>query len=77
MDSDLGEGACFTAELEVDCVAAQTPAAEPEMPCLDILLVEDVELNVTVACALLNKLGHEVKVARRSPGAGHGQSRRF
>ena len=34
------------------------------MPSLDILLVEDVELNVTVACALLNKLGHQVKVAR-------------
>ena len=31
---------------------------------IDILLVEDVELNVTVACALLNKLGHQVQVAR-------------
>ena len=43
---------------------AQAAAPEPEMPSLDILLVEDVELNVTVACALLNKLGHQVKVAR-------------
>lgn len=64
VDSDPGEGACFTAELEVDCVEPKAAAPEPEMPSLDILLVEDVELNVTVACALLNKLGHQVKVAR-------------
>ncbi|MFQ2859034.1 aerobic respiration two-component sensor histidine kinase ArcB [Aeromonas caviae] len=64
VDSDPGEGACFTAELEVDCVEPRAAAPEPEMPSLDILLVEDVELNVTVACALLNKLGHQVKVAR-------------
>ncbi|MFG0835537.1 aerobic respiration two-component sensor histidine kinase ArcB [Aeromonas bivalvium] len=65
VDSDVGEGACFTAELEVACVEA---AADPELPDsdlrLDILLVEDVELNVTVACALLDKLGHQVRVAR-------------
>jgi two-component system aerobic respiration control sensor histidine kinase ArcB len=64
VDSDPGEGSCFTAELEVDCVEPQVATSEQEMPTLDILLVEDVELNVTVACALLNKLGHEVKVAR-------------
>ncbi len=64
VDSDPGEGSCFTAELEVDCVAPQATPPEPEMPSLDILLVEDVELNVTVACALLNKLGHQVQVAR-------------
>ncbi|WP_348685621.1 aerobic respiration two-component sensor histidine kinase ArcB [Aeromonas bestiarum] len=64
VDSDPGEGSCFTAELEVDCVEPQAADAEPEMPSLDILLVEDVELNVTVACALLNKLGHQVQVAR-------------
>lgn len=45
------------------CRAAGDPAGARDA-LLDILLVEDVELNVTVACALLNKLGHQVQVAR-------------
>ena len=32
VDSDPGEGACFTAELEVDCVEPRAAAPEPEMP---------------------------------------------
>ncbi|HHQ4453605.1 TPA: ATP-binding protein, partial [Aeromonas veronii] len=64
VDSDPGEGSCFTAELEVACAEPVLPEQEEEMPSLDILLVEDVELNVTVACALLGKLGHQVQVAR-------------
>ncbi|MGL5031509.1 MAG: aerobic respiration two-component sensor histidine kinase ArcB [Aeromonas sp.] len=64
VESNLGEGACFSVELEVPCAEPIAPEPESAMAALDILLVEDVELNVTVACALLAKLGHQVQVAR-------------
>lgn len=70
VDSDQGEGACFTVELEVDLAdAPQAPGELGEMPSLDILLVEDVELNITVASALLQKFGHRVEVARNGAEA--------
>ncbi|MGY3925657.1 aerobic respiration two-component sensor histidine kinase ArcB [Aeromonas simiae] len=70
VDSDLGEGACFTVELEVELAEAPSGReAELVVPPLDILLVEDVELNVTVACALLAKFGHRVEVARNGAEA--------
>ncbi|SIQ59233.1 PAS/PAC sensor hybrid histidine kinase [Aeromonas sp. RU39B] len=64
VDSDPGEGACFTLELDVEQAEAPEPVSEHDVPPLDILLVEDVELNITVARALLEKLGHHVQVAR-------------
>ncbi|QFI55546.1 aerobic respiration two-component sensor histidine kinase ArcB [Aeromonas simiae] len=70
VDSDLGEGACFTVELEVELAEAPSGReAELVVSPLDILLVEDVELNVTVACALLAKFGHRVEVARNGAEA--------
>ncbi len=64
LDSEPGEGSCFTLELEVPCLDAE-PETEPlPVPSQRILLVEDVELNITVAQALLEKLGHRVEVAR-------------
>ncbi|MFT5880369.1 MAG: two-component system aerobic respiration control sensor histidine kinase ArcB [Moritella sp.] len=65
VSSELGKGTCFTIEFEVDRVdSLQTSnsllSAQPK---LSILLVEDIELNVTVCTAILKKLGHQVAVA--------------
>lgn len=65
LDSEPGEGSCFSVTITVP--TTQAPKDDPvlaHLPCLSVLLVEDVELNVTVACALLEKLGHSVSVAR-------------
>ncbi|WP_417607366.1 aerobic respiration two-component sensor histidine kinase ArcB [Oceanimonas baumannii] len=65
LDSEPGEGSCFSITITVP--TTQAPKDDPvlaHLPCLSVLLVEDVELNVTVACALLEKLGHRVSVAR-------------
>jgi len=63
VDSEPGEGSCFTLELEVPCLESEAGEAPVVVPPLRILLVEDVELNITVARALLEKLGHRVEVA--------------
>lgn len=70
VDSAPSEGSCFTVELEV-LGGAHSEQEVPvlPMPPLDILLVEDVELNITVTCALLEKLGHSVQVARNGAQA--------
>ncbi|ART80234.1 aerobic respiration two-component sensor histidine kinase ArcB [Oceanisphaera avium] len=65
LDSEPNEGSCFSITITVPRTTA--PIDDPvvaDLPCLSVLLVEDVELNVTVACALLEKLGHQVTVAR-------------
>ncbi|WP_319782532.1 aerobic respiration two-component sensor histidine kinase ArcB [Oceanisphaera sp. IT1-181] len=65
LDSEPNEGSCFSITIKVPRTSA--PVDDPvvaHLPCLSVLLVEDVELNVTVACALLEKLGHQVTVAR-------------
>ncbi|WP_417617347.1 aerobic respiration two-component sensor histidine kinase ArcB [Oceanisphaera sp.] len=65
LDSEPGEGSCFSITIKVP--RTQAPVDDPvvaQLPPLSVLLVEDVELNVTVACALLEKLGHKVTVAR-------------
>ncbi|MDO6685347.1 MULTISPECIES: aerobic respiration two-component sensor histidine kinase ArcB [unclassified Agarivorans] len=58
-----GEGSCFTVSLVVKLDAIPDEAEQIDHPPLEILLVEDVELNVTIAKALLEKLGHYVVVA--------------
>ncbi|MBL1379000.1 aerobic respiration two-component sensor histidine kinase ArcB [Zobellella iuensis] len=65
LDSEPGEGSCFSVTITVP--TAQAPVEDPalsQLPSLSVLLVEDVELNITVARALLEKLGHGVTVAR-------------
>ncbi|UPW19268.1 aerobic respiration two-component sensor histidine kinase ArcB [Agarivorans sp. TSD2052] len=61
--SEEGKGACFTISLAVKLDEIPDEAEQIDHPPLDILLVEDVELNVTIAKALLEKLGHYVVVA--------------
>lgn len=68
VDSELGHGSCFTIELDVavlpdDQIDETEELLAQELPVLRILLVEDIALNVTVATAMLNKLGHQVDVA--------------
>lgn len=64
VDSEEGHGSCFSVELEVACQNAPVEPQEGPLPALRILLVEDVELNITVATALLEKMGHQVTPAR-------------
>ncbi|WP_026972882.1 aerobic respiration two-component sensor histidine kinase ArcB [Aliagarivorans marinus] len=63
VESEPGKGSCFTISLEVELDSLPEQAEQIEHPPLEILLVEDVELNVTIAKALLEKLGHTVAVA--------------
>lgn len=44
-------------------IDSQVNDDEYPLPALHILLVEDIELNVVVACSVLEKLGNTVDVA--------------
>lgn len=72
VSSEVGEGSTFTVTLTVP-VVAQAEAEEvipaEEQMGLHIFMVEDIELNITVAKALLESLGHEVTVAMRGEEA--------
>ena len=48
----------------MECLDEPEPESSHATPDLRILLLEDVELNITVATALLEKLGHSVTPAR-------------
>ncbi len=61
--SVVGEGTCFSVDLPLTLCDAPPTRAELKVSDLDILLVEDIELNVMVAKALLEKLGQKVDVA--------------
>lgn len=63
--SELGEGSLFTVCLPIEWPdeSATNAVDVVKLPALSILLVEDIELNVVVAKALLTKLGHQVDVA--------------
>ncbi|MGL4207617.1 MAG: aerobic respiration two-component sensor histidine kinase ArcB [Aeromonadaceae bacterium] len=68
-DSEEGHGSCFTLELTVEWLDETQEELPMTLPSLRILMVEDVELNITVATALLEKLGHQVTVARNGQEA--------
>ncbi|PKF62284.1 aerobic respiration two-component sensor histidine kinase ArcB [Psychromonas sp. psych-6C06] len=71
VSSELGKGSTFKLCLPVVCPDKFSLAQESEakVPELCILLVEDIALNVVVAKALLNKLGHQVDVAENGEQA--------
>lgn len=61
--SELGVGTTFTIELPLQISDKPIQREELSVKDLSILLVEDIELNVMVAQALLEKLGQKVDVA--------------
>ena len=63
VNSEVGKGTCFVVKLPVAISTAPVNQAELQVQDLSILLVEDIELNVMVARALLEKLGQRVDVA--------------
>ncbi len=63
VSSVVGEGTCFTVELPAHISNKPLQLEELKVTGLNILMVEDIELNVMVAKALLEKLGQKVDVA--------------
>jgi two-component system aerobic respiration control sensor histidine kinase ArcB len=63
--SEIGKGSTFKLCLPVKYpdLTLEQQKVETQLPMLSILLVEDIALNVIVAKALLEKLGHQVDVA--------------
>ncbi|MDU0352841.1 aerobic respiration two-component sensor histidine kinase ArcB [Paraglaciecola aquimarina] len=63
VSSVKGKGTCFTVKLPLAISQKPVQVSELKVTGLQILLVEDIELNVMVAKALLEKLGQHVDVA--------------
>ncbi|PMH39766.1 aerobic respiration two-component sensor histidine kinase ArcB [Vibrio sp. 10N.286.49.B3] len=65
VSSEEGFGSTFTVSLSVPLVDSEGCDAVPEkcQKSINIFMVEDIELNVTVACSLLESFGHTVTVA--------------
>lgn len=63
VSSTMGEGTCFTVDLPLAISKKPIQVETLKVTGLQILLVEDIELNVMVAKALLEKLGQHVDVA--------------
>ncbi len=63
--SEEGFGSTFTVSIHVPVVALEEPVvnAQRDNVHLNIFMVEDIELNITVAKSLLESLGHSVTVA--------------
>lgn len=62
VESALNEGSTFTLKIQANEVAASKEVAISKHA-LKVLLVEDIEINVVVAKAMLNKFGCDVDVA--------------
>lgn len=72
VSSEVGEGSTFTVTICVPLVEkVEEEEVMPAVPqaSLNIFMVEDIELNITVAKALLETLGHEVTIAMRGDEA--------
>lgn len=63
VESRVGQGSRFEIQLPVAISTQPVQLESLQVDNLDILLVEDIELNVMVAKALLEKLGQRVDVA--------------
>lgn len=69
VNSELNKGTCFEITLPVTITHHAPDIEELRVSGLNILLVEDIELNVMVAKALLEKLGQHVSVAMTGQAA--------
>lgn len=72
VSSEVGEGSTFTVTICAPLVELHEPEESQPAPSpmsLSIFMVEDIELNITVAKALLESLGHEVTIAMRGDEA--------
>ncbi|WP_165312198.1 aerobic respiration two-component sensor histidine kinase ArcB [Vibrio ziniensis] len=71
VSSEEGFGSTFTVSISVPLVKASEVKKAPEtvQRSLNIFMVEDIELNVTVARSLLESLGHKVTVAMTGQAA--------
>ncbi|MGG4606592.1 aerobic respiration two-component sensor histidine kinase ArcB [Providencia sp. Me31A] len=74
VESEIGQGSIFTLSIiapvvEDDVVEHQDMEDDYPLPALHILLVEDIELNVVVACSVLENLGNTVDVAMNGKDA--------
>lgn len=65
VDSEEGFGSTFTVTINVPCADEMqlVPVEVKRQGSLRIFLLEDIELNITVARSLLESLGHSVEVA--------------
>lgn len=63
VNSVMGEGTSFKVQLPLESSTSGIKVERLEIEPLNILLVEDIQLNVMVAKALLEKLGQTVSVA--------------
>lgn len=70
VESTLGQGATFTLTINADVTEAEQEINVQHLG-LRVLLVEDVEVNVIVAKAMLEKFGCEIDVAMTGAEAYH------
>lgn len=64
VESEIGKGSTFHLSIQADAPKKESKLlAQSNVPNLSILLVEDIELNITVAKTILEKQGHSVDVA--------------
>ncbi|MGP6085894.1 ATP-binding protein [Antarctobacter jejuensis] len=82
-ESTLGEGSVFwlrvpVLPVEAPAELAPTPEKSHQVRTCDVLLVEDNEINLQLACDMLEKLGHQVTTARNGQeGVDAAAQRRF
>lgn len=74
VESEIGKGSIFTLSItapvvEEEVIEHQDMEDDYPLPALHILLVEDIELNVVVACSVLENLGNTVDVAMNGKDA--------
>ncbi len=74
VESEIGQGSTFTLSITAPVVEEEVAEHQDSdddypLPALHILLVEDIELNVVVACSVLENLGNTVDVAMNGKDA--------
>jgi len=75
--SEEGRGSCFAFTIPLSSASAEAITAQQMLlspsqalsQCYQVLIVEDNEINLDVACALVEKLGHKVTAAKDGASA--------